>query len=98
MTVLEYLKSKPEYNECPINFTNFITQRSSYYGSYNCCIDDLENNINHIADATMMYDCTNTKSVHIIYMCDIEWYSESEIIEAVNRMIRDKHKRIEKEL
>lgn len=88
MTVLEYLKSKPEYNKCPINLTNFITQRSSYYGSYNCCIDDMENYLDskHIADATMMCDCTDTKSVHIIYMCDIEWYSESEIIESVNRM------------
>ena len=84
MTVFEYLKSKPEYSKCPINLINFITQRSTSYGSYECCIDDLS--AKHIADAVMMYDCTDTKSVRIVYICDIEWYSESDIIEAVNRM------------
>ena len=88
MTVLEYLKSKPEYSNCPINLINFITQRSAYYGSYECCIDDLESSLSskYIADATMMHDCTDTKSVRIVYIYDIEWYSESDIIEAINRM------------
>ena len=92
MTVLEYLKSKPEYSNCPISLINFITQRSTYYGSYECCIDDMENDfsVKHIADAVMMHDCPDTKSVRIVYICGIEWYSESDIIEAISRMNRMK--------
>ena len=84
MKVLDYLKTKKEYSKCPVELINYITERGAIYGSYECCIDDIED-LAYIANATMLCDRTTHERVQIYYICDIEWYSEIEISEAVNR-------------
>lgn len=86
MTVLEYLKAKEEYKGMPVELIDFITDRTSYYGSYECCIANIkEAGIKHIANAIMFCDRTSVtwEKVKVFYICDIKQYDEQDIITAI---------------
>lgn len=95
MKVVDYLKGKKEYIGCPIELINFITERGAYYGSYERCLDDLESHTD-IANAIMLSDRTASERVRIYYICNIEWYSEIDISEAVDRAEKSIKERLDK--